>query len=64
MSTPTQDTDDVRVISARLYADSPDALFALVAEHSLDFGCRPSAHRDDGERLYTPAFLSARSSRS
>ena len=47
MSTPTQDTDDVRVISARLYADDPDALFALVAEHSLDFGCRPSAHRDE-----------------
>ena len=60
MSTPTQDTDDVRVISARLYADSPDALFALVAEHSLDFGCRPSAHRDEDERLYTPAFLSPR----
>jgi murein tripeptide amidase MpaA len=60
MTTPTQDTDDVRVISARLYADSQDALFALVAEHSLDFGCRPSAHRDEDERLYAPAFLSPR----
>ena len=60
MTIPTQDADDVRVISARLYADDRDALFALVAEHSLDFGCRPSAHRDEQERLYTPAYLSPR----
>lgn len=61
MSTPApQDADDARVMQARLYAEDRDSLFALVASHSLDHGCRPTAQRNERERLYTPAYLSPR----
>lgn len=61
MSTPApQDADDARVMQGRLYAEDRDSLFALVASHSLDHGCRPTAQRDERERLYTPAYLSPR----
>ena len=60
MTTPDQTDDDVRIIQARLYADDRDALFSLIASHSLDFGCRPIAQRDESEQLYTPALLSSR----
>ena len=43
MSTPAQTDDEIRTISARLYAADDAALFELVAEHPLDFGCRPIA---------------------
>ena len=60
MSTPAQTDDEIPTISARLYAADDAALFELVTDRPLDYGCRPRARRDDADRIYVSALLSPR----